>query len=92
MLGRAFQPSCFSIRLPPRSPLFARPALGTGAQDLIETVISTIQEPEVTEAGVAAVMARLQAYSDGINRLVETLPPEAANGNEGGVGVGRAGV
>ncbi|CAM9776744.1 unnamed protein product [Ectocarpus sp. 8 AP-2014] len=61
-------------------------------EDLIETVISTIQEPEVTEAGVAAVMARLQAYSDGINRLVETLPPEAANGNEGGVGVGRAGV
>lgn len=65
---------------------------GTGTQDLIETVISTIQEPEVTEAGVAAVMARLQAYSDGINRLVETLPPEAANGNDGGVGVGRAGV
>ncbi|CAN0213598.1 unnamed protein product, partial [Hapterophycus canaliculatus] len=47
-------------------------------QDLIETVITTIQQPEVTEAGVAAVMARLQAYSAGINRLVDALPPEAA--------------
>lgn len=55
-------------------------------------MITTIQQPEVTDAGVAAVMARLQAYSAGINRLVDALPPEAANGNDGaGAGVGLAG-
>lgn len=55
-------------------------------------MITTIQQPEVTDAGVAAVMARLQAYSAGINRLVDALPPEAANGNDrGGAGMAMAG-
>lgn len=59
-------------------------------QDLIETVMSTIQEPEVTDEGVAAVVARLQAYSAGVTGLVDSLPPEAANGTEtGGGGGGR---
>lgn len=64
----------------------------TNDQDLIETVISTIQEPEVTEAGVAVVMAKLQAYSAGINRLVDSLPPDNANGADGHLGLGGIGV
>lgn len=64
----------------------------TLTQDLIETVISTIQEPEVTEAGVAAVMAKLHAYSAGINRLVDSLPPNTANGADGHLGLGGIGV
>eukprot|EP00752_Nemacystus_decipiens_P013292 g11773.t1 len=59
-------------------------------EDLIETVISTIQEPEITEAGIAAVMAKLQAYSTGINQLVDALPPGTANGRDGGSGAGAA--
>lgn len=55
-------------------------------QDLIETIISTIQAPEVTEAGVAAVVGKLQAYSAGINLLVDALPPDTANGSDGGLG------
>lgn len=53
-------------------------------------MISTIQEPEITEAGVAAVMAKLQAYSAGINLLVDALPPDTANGGDGGPGAGSA--
>lgn len=37
---------------------------------------------------MAAVMARLQAYSAGITGLVDSLPPEAANGGNGGGGGG----
>lgn len=59
-------------------------------QDLIETVISTIQGPEITEAGVATVMAKLQAYSAGINLLVDALPPDTANGGAGGSGAAAA--
>eukprot|EP00903_Cladosiphon_okamuranus_P014997 g13877.t1 len=59
-------------------------------EDLIETIISTIQEPEVTEAGVAAVMGKLQAYSAGINLMVDALPPDTANGRDGGTGAGAA--
>ena len=59
-------------------------------QDLIETIISTIKEPEVTEAGVAAVMAKLQAYSSGVSLLVDALPPDTANGGDGGPGAGAA--
>lgn len=62
----------------------------TTRQDLIETVISTIKEPEVTDAGVAAVMAKLQAYSSGINLLVDALPPDAANGTGTGTDAGPA--
>lgn len=54
-------------------------------------MIHTIQEPEVTEAGVAAVLARLHDYSAGITGLVDSIPPEAANGNDGGRGVGGGG-
>lgn len=45
-------------------------------KELIETVMTTIQEPEVTDAGVAAVVSRLQAYSAGISGMVNRLPPE----------------
>lgn len=48
-------------------------------QDLIETVMTTIQEPDVTDEGVAAVVSRLQAYSAGITGLVDTLPPEGSS-------------
>lgn len=58
-------------------------------------VITTIQEPEVTEAGIAAVMSRLQAYSACMAGLMDSLPPGAANGNDGvghgGVGLGSVG-
>lgn len=39
--------------------------------------MTTIQEPEVTDAGVAAVVSRLQAYSAGITGMLSMLPPEA---------------
>lgn len=61
-------------------------------QDLVETVISTIQEPEITEADVAAVMAKLQAYSAGVNLLADALPPDTANGGDGGPGAGGGAV
>lgn len=54
-------------------------------KDLIETVITTIQEPEVTDEGVAAVVSRLQAYSAGITGLVDSLPPEMPRANSNGM-------
>lgn len=42
--------------------------------------MTTIQAPEVTDDGVAAVVARLQAYSAGISGMVASLPPETSNG------------
>ncbi|CAN0071683.1 unnamed protein product [Sphacelaria rigidula] len=53
--------------------------------------MTTIQEPDVTDAGVAAVVARLQAYSAGISAMVNNLPPDATsvtpNGSMEGGGV-----
>lgn len=51
-------------------------------QDLIETVINTIQEPEVTDVGVSAVITSLQTYNAVMNSLLEGLPPDVPNGGD----------